>query len=88
MVNSLALNILALVNILIAALNIEVLGIIMELMLRNCHRHINGSSSQSSQPSKSKQHSYHCPYGNYIHDLSTYRRNNYDNDFVHRRNSM
>ena len=41
MVNILALITLALVNILLAALNIEVLGIItMDLILHNPHRHI------------------------------------------------
>ena len=41
MTPALALIILALVNILLAALNIEVLGIItMELILHNTHRHI------------------------------------------------
>ena len=43
------------------------------------------SSTQSSLPTGPQQHSSYYPYG---FDLYTYRRDDYDDDFVSHRNSM
>ena len=76
------MNILALMNISLAALNIEVLNIItMELILHNPHQPCYSdaeSSNQSSQPTGSHPQTYYYPYGNYTLGFYTYR-GDYDN---------
>jgi len=84
------ITIMAPINFLLT-LNIKVLSIIVIRVniaqLMSPYYSNDGSSSQSSQPTRSNQHSYYYLYGNYIHNFSTYRRDDYD-DFVPHRNSM
>ena len=90
-------NILALMNILLVALNIEVLGIItIKLILPNTHQPYYsdaGFSSQSSQPTGSHTQVYYYVYGNYTPGFYTYRgeimslcliRIQYENDYISR----
>ena len=89
--NILALIILALVNILLAALNIEFWVLSPWSWYYTTPPAIysdSGSSGQSSQPIGSHPQTYYYPYGNYIPDLYTYRGDDDNDDFVLPRNSM
>ena len=89
--NILALIFLALVNILLAALNIEVLGIItMELILHNPYRHITliVDPLANHLPTGSHPQTYHYPYGNYMPGFYTYRGPDDNDDLEPPRNSM
>ena len=91
MVNILTVIILALVNILLAALNVEVLGIIiMKVILQPPPPYYSDveSSSQSSQPTGSHQQIYYYPYGNYISSFYIYGKDDDNGDFVSHPNSM
>ena len=85
-------NILALVNILLATLNIEVLGIINYeadiAQLPPSYYSDAGSFSQSSQPAGFHQQTYCYPYENYILGFYTYCGDDDNDDFVPHRNSM
>ena len=73
-------------------LNIKVLSIIIIRVniaqLLSPYYSNDGSSSQSSQPTRSNQHSYYYLYRNYIPGFYTYRENDDNGDFVPHRNSM